>query len=518
MLYIWEYYNIMGLRPQLRKALTASLPAPTGGWNARDAVSNMSPQDAVEMINFFPTPTDVSLRKGYVKRATNITGYVETLMNYAGPTGQKLFACAGSQIYDVTSTGNGTVVKTGLNSAQFQYVNISTPGGNFLICCNGVDTPLVYDGTTWANISVTGVTSSTFINVNLFKNRLYFTQKNTLSCWYLPVSSIGGAASQLDFGSVARNGGYLQAMATWTLDAGYGVDDFAMFITNMGEIIIYQGTDPASASTWALKGVWQMGQTFNRKCFFKWGGDLLLLSQDGLVPMSTALQSSRLDPRVNLTDKIYFAVSSAATYYYDNYGWQIQYYASENMLILNIPITGGTEQYVMHTITQSWARFTNLDAKCWEVNSKKGMFFGSNGYVGEFYADTSDGGTNINASVQQAYSYFGAMGQQKRFTMVRPILLTDNGLPTILCGINLDFETTNETGTLTFNPSSLSVATWDSSLWDQAYWGGKYNINKNWQSVTGIGYAGGLQLTTASQGIDVHWTSTDFVMETGSVI
>ena len=518
MLYIWEYYNIMALRPQLRKALTASIPAPTGGWNARDAVSNMSPQDAVEMINFFPTPTDVSLRKGYVKRATNITGYVETLMNYAGPTGQKLFACAGSQIYDVTSTGNGTVVKTGLNSAQFQYVNISTPGGNFLICCNGVDTPLVYDGTTWANISVTGVTSSTFINVNLFKNRLYFTQKNTLSCWYLPVSSIGGAASQLDFGSVARNGGFLQAMATWTLDAGYGVDDFAMFITNMGEIIIYQGTDPASASTWALKGVWQMGQTFNRKCFFKWGGDLLLLSQDGLVPMSTALQSSRLDPRVNLTDKIYFAVSSAATYYYDNYGWQIQYYASENMLILNIPITGGTEQYVMHTITQSWARFTNLDAKCWEVNSKKGMFFGSNGYVGEFYADTSDGGTNINASVQQAYSYFGAMGQQKRFTMVRPILLTDNGLPTILCGINLDFETTNETGTLTFNPSSLSVATWDSSLWDQAYWGGKYNINKNWQSVTGIGYAGGLQLTTASQGIDVHWTSTDFVMETGSVI
>ena len=508
----------MGLRPQLRKALTASIPAPTGGWNARDAVSNMSPQDAVEMINFFPTPTDVSLRKGYVKRATNITGYVETLMNYAGPTGQKLFACAGSQIYDVTSTGNGTVVKTGLNSAQFQYVNISTPGGNFLICCNGVDTPLVYDGTTWANISVTGVTSSTFINVNLFKNRLYFTQKNTLSCWYLPVSSIGGAASQLDFGSVARNGGYLQAMATWTLDAGYGVDDFAMFITNMGEIIVYQGTDPASASTWALKGVWQMGQTFNRKCFFKWGGDLLLLSQDGLVPMSTALQSSRLDPRVNLTDKIYFAVSSAATYYYDNYGWQIQYYASENMLILNIPITGGTEQYVMHTITQSWARFTNLDAKCWEVNSKKGMFFGSNGYVGEFYADTSDGGTNINASVQQAYSYFDARGQQKRFTMVRPILLTDNGLPTILCGINLDFETTNETGTLTFNPSSLTVATWDSSLWDQAYWGGKYNINKNWQSVTGIGYAGGLQLTTASQGIDVHWTSTDFVMETGSVI
>ncbi len=508
----------MGIRPQLRKALTASIPSPIGGWNARDSVSNMPPQDAVEMINFFPTPTDVTLRKGYKKRATNITGTVETLMNYAGPTGQKLFAIAGTQIYDVSGTGNGTVVKTGLTNAQWQYVNISTPGGNFLVCCNGVDTPLVYDGTTWANISVTGVTSSTFINVNLFKNRLYFTQKNTLSCWYLPVNSIGGAASELNFGSVARNGGFLQAMATWTLDAGQGADDYAVFVTNMGEIIVYNGTDPSSALTWALKGVWQMGQTFNRKCFFKWGGDLLLLTQDGLVPMSSALQSSRLDPRVNLTDKIYFAVSQAATLYYDNFGWQIQYFASENMLILNIPVNNGTEQYVMHTITQSWARFTGIEAKCWEVNSKKGMFFGSVGFVGEFYGDLSDGGNNITASVQQAYSYFDARGQQKRFTMVRPIFLTDNGLPTILSNISVDFETNPNVGSLTFNPNATNIGIWDTSKWDQSYWGGAYLLSKDWESVTGIGYAGGLFLQTASQGIDVHWTSTDFVMETGSVI
>jgi hypothetical protein len=146
------------------------------------------------------------------------------------------------------------------------------------------------------------------------------------------------------------------------------------------------------------------------------------------------------------------------------------------------------------------------------------MFFGSVGFVGEFYGDLSDGGNNITASVQQAYSYFDARGQQKRFTMVRPIFLTDNGLPTILSNISVDFETNPNVGSLTFNPNATNIGLWDSSKWDQSYWGGAYIISKDWESVTGIGYAGGLLLQLASQGIDVHWTSTDFVMETGSVI
>ena len=56
------------------------------------------------------------------------------------------------------------------------------------------------------------------------------------------------------------------------------------------------------------------------------------------------------------------------------------------------------------------------------------------------------------------------------------------------------------------------------SIWDQSIWGGSMVINKNWQGVVGIGYCAGLQLTAASRDIEVHWASTDFVMETGGVI
>jgi hypothetical protein len=254
------------------------------------------------------------------------------------------------------SNYNGTYVIDVTGASTFTYTMATAPTADATVVG------------TYTTIGITGVNSNTFINVNLFKNRLYFTQKDTLACWYLDPDAIGGAASPLYFGGIARNGGYLQAMGTWTLDAGQGADDYAVFVTSMGEVIVYNGTDPDTAETWQLKGVWQLGQTFSRRCFFKWAGDLLLLTQDGLVPLASALQSSRLDPRINLTDKIYYAVNQAVSQYYANFGWQINFFASANMLILNIPLDTGIEQYVMHSITKSWGRFTGVDAYCWEVS------------------------------------------------------------------------------------------------------------------------------------------------------
>jgi hypothetical protein len=286
----------------------------------------------------------------------------------------------------------------------------------------------------------------------------------------------------------------------------------------MGEVIIYVGTDVTDPANWALKGVWQFGQTFARRCYFKFGGDLLLLTQDGLVPLSGALQSSRLDPRINITDKIYYAVSQAATNFYDNFGWQVNYFASENMLILNVPITDGVQQFVMHTITKSWGQFTGIQAYCWEVSGKNGMYFGSDGYVGWFYSQASDNGDNITGKVQQAYSYFNSRGTLKRFTLARPIIITDNTLPTVLCNISIDFDPVLPAGQVTYSPSSAPTGKWDSAIWDTSTFTGGFTLNKVWQGVTGIGFAGGLAISVASQGVDFHWASTDIVFETGGVL
>jgi hypothetical protein len=582
-----------------RSAVTASVPSPIGGWNARDTIAEMNPLDAVVLNNFYPTPSKIQLRKGYTEYATGITGQVDTLMQYSGGSTSKFFAAAGSVIYDVSTAGAATSVVTGQGSDRWQYVNASTAGGNFLTAVNGTDPALIYDGTTWikyapistaqtiSNLTssgttctlttsaphelvtgnqvtitgaspaayngtfrvtvtsgniftytaltapatspasplgsytvakfITGVDSSNLININLHKERLYFVEEGTLRFWYLPVNAISGAATSFELGAVARNGGFIMAMGTWTLDAGYGVDDYAVFITNNGEAIVYKGSDPSDPNDWSLIGVWQLGQVFSRRCFFKFAGDLLLITQDGIVPLASALQSSRLDPRINITDKIYYAVSEAANLYNAQFGWQIHYYAKQNMLIFNIPVIGGQQQYVMHNITKAWASFSNINATCFEVYDED-MYFGGNGYVGKFWDGLSDNNTNIKASCQQAYSYFDARGQLKRFTMVRPILFTDNGNPTVLCGINTDFETQNNVNQVTFNPNLITIGVWDTSTWNGADWSGGSTISKQWQGVTGVGYAGGIILNIASQDINVEWASTDYVMERGGIL
>jgi hypothetical protein len=306
-------------------------------------------------------------------------------------------------------------------------------------------------------------------------------------------------------------------MGTWTIDAGYGVDDLAAFVTSNGEVAVYKGSDPSDPLDWSLIGIWTIGQTFNRKCMFKFGGDLLVLTEGGLVPLSAGLQSTRLDPRVNITDKIFYAISQATSLYSSFYGWQINYFAKQNMLILNVPVIGGSEQYVMHNITKSWSRFTNIKANCWELSGDD-MFFGGIGYVGKFYDTFADDGSNIRGFVQQAYSYFETRGQLKRFTLVRPILQTDNGLPTVLCGISVDFETVDLTSQISFNPAILQTGEWDLDTWDNANWGGGLVTTKTWQGVTGLGYAGSVSLNVVSQGIEFHWASTDYVMERGGIL
>ena len=501
-------------------ANVASVPAPLGGWNHRDNLSDMAPQDAVVLQNFFCSPTNVVLRGGYSVWASGITGTVESLMSYSGGNTSKFFAAAGASIYDVTAGGAvGAAVVAGQSSAQWQYVNVTTTGGNFMYAVNGVDSPLLYDGTTWTSITavstpaITGVTSSTLINVELFKNRLWFIQKDTLKCWYLPTSAVGGAAQVLDLSSIARLGGKLVGIATWTIDAGYGVDDNLVFLTDKGEAIVYSGTDPSSATTFALIGVWIVGEPLGYRSMMKYGGDVLLLTRSGLMPLAASLQSSRLDPRVSLTDKIAGAFAQATTDYKDNYGWEIIYNAANNALWVNVPVaTGAQQQYVMNNITKAWSQFVGWDAVCWE-NFNQNPYFGGDGFVGKAWTtDFSDNGINIETQVIQAFSYFDLRGVKKYFTRARPSIFT-NGTPAILVGMNVDFDVSNTTAALSY--SAPTGALWDTAVWDTAVWAAGTTVQNNWQGITGIGYCGGIQLRTASQGISIEWASTDVVYQTG---
>lgn len=512
----------MGARPPITLGLSRSLPAPVAGLNARDALADMGPKFAVILKNWFPRNTYCQLRHGYDRFATGITGWVETLMDFDGGTTNKLFAAAGTVIYEVTAGGAAVSSTTGMTNARWQFVNNTTTGGHYLQAVNGADKMAVYDGTAWHKdgdgvpYNVTGVNTVDCINIALAHNRVWLTEKATLKAWYLPVGAIGGAANALDLSSFCQHGGYLMTIASWTMDAGYGMDDMTVFITNQGEVLVFRGSDPASVATWGLVGIYYIGSPVGRRCCIKYQGDLLIITQDGVQPMSLALQSSRLNSRVNLTDVIQPLVSSDIDNYGANFGWQLLTFPSQNMLFLNVPVltSQSQRQYVMNTISRAWCEFNGWNAACWQLFNDD-AYFGGNGYVGKAWSGYSDAGANIMADGLQAFNYFDSRGINKQYTDMQPVLFT-NGTPSLSTKMNIDFDLSAPTASVAFAPTSVGL--WGSGIWGVSVWGGGLQIQQSWQGANGVGKCAAPHLVANCQGMDLQWMATNIIFKQGGML
>lgn len=499
-----------------------STPAPIKGWNARDSIAAMGPGYAHTLKNWFPTTSDVMLRKGMASHATGLPDEAETLMVYRPPTGlQEMYAISSTNIYNVSAAGAvGAAVVTGLTGAQWQWTNATTTGGNFLIAVNGLDAPQLYNGTTWVSITgvsvpaITGVTASTFINVAQYKSRVYYVQKGTLAVWYTAAGALTGAVTKFDLGSIFRRGGELISMGSWTLDSGSGIDDLAVFITSQGEVAVYQGVDP---TTWALIGLFNIGKPLGYRCLQKYQGDLLIITQDGLDLASRALISSRTSKNAANTGIIVGATSNAASLYGSNFGWEVtQFSGDASMLVLNVPVASGMqEQYVMNTTTGAWCQFTGWAANTFAVFNDE-LYFGGDTVVRKAWTGTSDLGSNIVGEMVCAFDYFGNSNGIKAVRMIRPVIGWDSNPSEFLIGIDVDFIISTPTGAISFTGTVGGV--WDSGIWDASVWGGAVSLNRNWYSAFGVGYAFAPHIKVSSSTAQVRLAAFDYVYERGGIL
>lgn len=499
------------------EAKSAFLSAPTQGWDTETPIDEL-PQTRTggPFDNFIPTGASVSMREGYSVHATLDqddllleTGDhllletedmlllesaislhpIETLMPYVSGITSALFAAAGTAIYNVTTAGTfSSASLSGLTNARFSFVNFTTSGGSFLWICNGADDPRHYNGSAWATPSLTmpgSFTDNDIKHVSAFKERLFFTLKDTLTFGYLPVQNIAGNVSSFPLGAVFSMGGELVGTAAISRDSGSGADDFFVALTTEGEVAVFQGLDPSDADSWALVGVYYVGEPIGDRPFVDLGPDLGIITAQGLISVLAVMAGKELGD-ANVFARIATPLQQAIAAGQGFTGWEGLLVPSEGLLLLNAPTTALTaNQYIRHSASKGPGRFTDWNFETFEI------------FSGDCYAGTSDGrvvlcfdghdddGADITARGATAWSMLGAPGV-KVLAEMRPAVTVPT-LATMRAVGRTEFRDTPALGAWP-TASTVNALIWDTGAWDEKLWDGEDASQRAWRAISGEGH------------------------------
>jgi len=538
--------------PQDKLNATTTRPPPIGGLNKKDPLDAMPPTDAIRLLNWIPD-NGLRARKGYQEWAINFPGPrpVKTITGWFGPTTAiaagsldnptsvpgKMFGVTDAGFYDITNRTNAPALSQalsgGTDAGYVSSIMMSTSGGSFLLTCSEVDGYKYFDGTTWFTPTlgagagqIANIDPTFFRHVNVWKRKAWFVEQTSTRLWYLPTDSITGSAAQIDVGPLLKKGGPVSYTVNWTIDAGEGIDDYLVIVSQNGEVIIYQGTDPSSATTFSLQGVYYIGETpKGRRGYCQLGGDTLLLSVNGIFPVSFITRGGSdmlsVTGNQNLVGKIGRDFSERIGSSFNLAGWQILPYYREALLLCNMPNFSvyTNRQFAMNTASQGkpWTEFFNIPAVCFGVQSSylfSGTTDGKVLIVLQGYYDSvaygSSIGTGIYGLIQPAFDNYGTPAQVKDFHMLRPNWYASSqpGWQVIM---NVDYAQQDPPNSPVIPTATGSL--WDGSLWDSAVWSGDPTTRfGDWTEVGAVGFVGSPAFVTAVVG-GTLLMSIDYMIE-----
>ena len=473
-------------------------PAPVMGLVRSGTKIGGDPRGCDLLENFIPTAEGARFRGGSVKQAT-IGGGVEALMMYQSGSASILFAADDSAIYDVTSPADPDVAVTaavsGLTSGDWSSVQFATPGGQFLAAVNGADDYHLFNGSAWQALdgasspAFTGVAGSTLSFVWSHKRRLWFVEQNTLSAWYLPVNSIAGAAVEFPLDGVFSLGGALLFGGTWSQDSGAGLDDLAVFVTTEGQIAVYEGTDPSNANSWSLVGVYRIGKPLGKNAWFRAGGDLVILTEDGIVPVSEALGKDRAalqaaaisSPIEDLWQEAIAARGFA-------FRFSVALWSTKTTLWIGVPaITGGVTVLVANTRTGAWATVTGWPATALIVFDDK-LFYGTaDGLVVRGDASGSDMGLPYSGRYVPNFQEMGASSDKTALHARCIFRAAEAASPRLVAFKNYQIGAFP----VEAQAPATTASVWGAAVWGGGVWGGSVDrlSRTDWQAVAASGFS-----------------------------
>ncbi|HCZ48110.1 MAG TPA: hypothetical protein DCZ11_03780 [Gammaproteobacteria bacterium] len=523
-------------RPAARKtkgrSLVKTFPAPTRGWVTNQNLAAKVEGSALVMDNWFPTKLGARVRGGGKKVATIGSDPVERLFSYDAAGDQHFFAASETDIYDITIFDAGTAPSadvSSLTSGAWSVQQIGTAGGTFLVCVNGADTPRAFDGTNWSTATITGVTAANLNHVTLYRNRLYFVEKDSLSIWYLSAGAYQGAATELSLKGVFQKGGSLLFVATWsTADSGEGKDDFLVAVSNHGEVAVYSGAYPGDSS-WDLVGRYEISPPLGPNAYMRAGGDLVIATYDGLVPISQAIA---LDKDALALAAISYPIEPNWRYEVqasniDTKPWELVRFPREDMLIVSLPHTG-ERLFVCNLHTGAWARYVGWNAQSLGMFNNFAYFGDGSGSIYRCESGGQDGEAAYTAKLCLAFDDHGSPAAHKQALMARATMRAFfSTVPKI--SVAADYDTDFPAAPNAYTGAAVTGALWGTAIWGTSLWGDegdsggsdRRTVSTRWRSVTGAGFvlAPQIQLTIgAGWKPDAEFVAFDLLYDQGEIV
>ena len=518
-------------RPAPKAPLRVVVPAPVRGLNTRDSLSDMEPGYAVRMVNFFADHGRVKTRRGYAPYARCPTGAaVETLALHLNGTARKLFAAADGRIFEIDDSRypdevpSAAPVQSGhVPRGESSWWRTACFNGN-TIWVNGIDEPLRYsqDGN-WVSHGFQAEANedggpipvliySKLTQVIVHHNRLFFVEKNSSDLWYGKLNAVTGGLRKFPLGPVDEQGGNIAAIGSLSMDTGSGPNDQLAIMLERGQVFTYFGTNPDNLDNWRLTGRYQLAPPVGDRPFVQLGGDLVAITEDGLLPLLQFIRGGRERTDLALSDAIAPTIADAVRDSVDVDGnrlpgWQAVFHAPARWLLFNAPkATNSFRQLVMNPVTKAWSQFEGMDARCWLSDGDRLFFGDSGGWIHRADYGGTDNGRPVEGTVRSAYTYCGT-AQEKQIRRIRSHVESEVDASRILLGVSADFERFQ--ANLIKGRLSGAGRRWNTSRWGEFAWATGVEHTRNWQVLSAKGAAFAVHLGASTTGLPVVWFSTD---------
>jgi hypothetical protein len=515
-----QAFRRMPVDPQVALQLRAlNLPAPTLGLNTSTNPAIMAPGTAVVHDNWKPTMRGVALRGGCARWcALPETTPVVSAFEYDSGNVQKMFAGNAAKLYDVTASGTPTVVASGQHSGNYCASQMANASGDYLMVVNDAGDPaLRFDGAAWTVLNsgqITGPAGSTvatggnLVYVWKYRNRWFFIEGDSMNAWYLPIDSIQGALAMIPLSGSTTKGGRLLFGATWSMDAGDGLDEKCCFVTDLGEIMTFSGSDPSDSANWKQDGRYDTSAPLGMNAHMQVGGDLMIATVDGIIPVSQAIAKD-----ITILDLVAVTLPIRSMWRDEalakrSWPWTMKKWDEYGGIFVTWPGGPPGNQYcaVVNPGTNAWARYVGWDATCF-IRMRENMFFGTQGgLIMQADIGGQDDGQPYVATLVMNWDALQTGGaqavwQQSRATFTAPA--DEPFVPQL--SATADYVVTLPPAPAA-GVSTVIPDVWDAGLWDTAKWdsgvASKPTVrNTHWVSVgiTGYSHAAVVQVTVSQQ-------------------